>query len=1236
MGFPKEVPVASSSCGRWIVTIFLIAVMAASAWPQASTGQASGTVRDQSGAVMPSVPVTLTNTSTNVVSKTTTNVEGYFVFPGLVPGQYLLVAEAQGMEKFQASLVVQVGQSAVVPVTMKVGATTAEVSVQEVNPIVQVDNAALGSTLERTRIEQLPLNGRTVMSLLSTVPGMEGTRSFGIRDASEDVVLDGATIMDRTGWNTVNQRQPGLDSIQEFTVIDNAGSAKYARPTSIVMSTKNGTNMLHGAAFETNRNNGYGLARSRTDYYTKPPFLNRNEFGVSAGGPVYIPKIYNGKNKTFWFFSFEGLRQIQSTSQGFAVPTQAWRNGDMGQDSDTNGNYTIYNPYSTDANTWSRQPFPNNQIPQSMQSPLSKYLIAVTPLPTLSNVNPNVAANWYGATPSFQRNWTTSTRVDQRLGDKDTFYARYSQGNYSTRSQFYSQPTLDWNKVPSGTQGYKSPNKNAALSWVRVFSPTLFNELLVSGSYGPWFVGTGDLTHNYDADLGLPNPFGVGGWPGLYSAGLYVGNGYEWETQNTNASYNFYAILDDNATKVWGKHEFQFGFHYRNDQIDTLPAQQQVAGNNNFATNATSLYDPTSSRTNPQTTGYTGDDYANFYLGVANYSNQYVRGMFYARAKEYAAYFQDKYRVSQRLTLNLGVRYEYWPPFRAKNNVVVSFDKANRAIVLGQPIDKLIAMGYTTQSIVNREQQLGAKFETYQQAGMPEALATANKGDFAPRLNFAYQLHQGKNPLVLRGGYALSYFHIPTNPWAQRMRMNAPMNARFITSVTQASYSPDGIGNIGLRTAPTVIAGKNSTNAVTTDTVGSLSAGSATVDYFALNQPDPRVHTWNLTLERELILGTTFRVSYIGNHSSALEQVNQFNQSTPTYIWYTTTGLPVPTGALASVATNAYDQTTYGSLEYWQNTGWGNSNGITLEAQRRFAKGFGFQVFYVFDNNLAAGGQGYSGTSVIPSPNQYQPGTLPSDFDKEDRLLNYQRDTTTPHNRFRWNWIVDLPFGKGKPLLGNAKGVLDKVIGGWQVTGMGSANSTYFTLPASYFPTGTPIQVYGYKYPIQNCTSGTCYPAYLFWNGYIPGNLINSHNAAGAPNGYEGIPSDYKPYAAPLITYGQTTAPNMPAGTNIASYYNGNTVWVPISNGTVQRTTWSGLAPLRQQYLPGIWQWGLDATLVKNIPIKERMNFRLQCDFFNVLNHPGNPNSIGTTGILSVQSSGNSARVLQLTGRFSW
>src|SRR5207247_11457621 len=149
-------------------------------------------------------------------------------------------------------------------------------------------------------------------TLLQTVPGQEGTRAFGLRDFSFEMVLDGAALADRYSWNTVTARQPGLDSVQEFRVENNASSAKFSRPTSIIVTTKGGTNTIHGALFETNRNSGLGVARQRQDTFLKPPFLNRNEFGASAGGPVYIPKLYDGKNKTFWFFSRESSRGIES------------------------------------------------------------------------------------------------------------------------------------------------------------------------------------------------------------------------------------------------------------------------------------------------------------------------------------------------------------------------------------------------------------------------------------------------------------------------------------------------------------------------------------------------------------------------------------------------------------------------------------------------------------------------------------------------------------------------------------------------------------------------------------------------------------------------------------------------------------------------------------------------------------------------------------------------------------
>jgi hypothetical protein len=326
----------------------------------------------------------------------------------------------------------------------------------------------------------------------------------------------------------------------------------------------------------------------------------------------------------------------------------------------------------------------------------------------------------------------------------------------------------------------------------------------------------------------------------------------------------------------------------------------------------------------------------------------------------------------------------------------------------------------------------------------------------------------------------------------------------------------------------------------------------------------------------------------------------------------------------------------YGTVQEYRKDGWGNFSGVALEAERRFSGGFAFQVFYNVGNALEAGGEQWRIT--VPELNSYLPGAVPSDFEERARFLNYRRDIDVPKHRLRWNWIADLPFGRGKPLAGNAGNLLDKLIGGWQIAGMGSLRSTYFTLPTNVYPTGNDIELYGYQYPIEDCRSGVCRPGYLWWNGYIPANQINSHDASGKPNGVMGVPANYKPAAQPLIPWGTTTLPaNAPANTVLSSFWDTNTVWIPLQDGTVQRTTFNdNLHPWRNQYLPSVRQWGLDASLFKTVSFGERIRLRFNADFFNVLNAPGNPNSVAGTGILNTFESGQAARELQLTLRLTW
>jgi len=263
---------------------------------------------------------------------------------------------------------------------------------------------------------------------------------------------------------------------------------------------------------------------------------------------------------------------------------------------------------------------------------------------------------------------------------------------------------------------------------------------------------------------------------------------------------------------------------------------------------------------------------------------------------------------------------------------------------------------------------------------------------------------------------------------------------------------------------------------------------------------------------------------------------------------------------------------------------------------------------------------------------------VPTDLKARDRFLNYKLDSNTPNHYMGWNFILDLPVGRGKKFGNNMNKVLDKIVGGWQVAGLGSWRTSWFTLATGYWFVDPKIQSYGYKYPIQNCTSGTCYPAYLWYNGYISASVLNSVDANGKPNGYEGIPSSYTPGAKPFITWNQTALPaNAPSNTTLKSYWDTNTVWIALSNGKVQRTTYNNqLAPWRNQYSSGPVQWFDDASLFKFIRIREKVTFRFNVDFFNVCNNPNNPTSVAATGVLATRNSGSGARTAQLTGRFTW
>jgi hypothetical protein len=1241
---------------RQVPFLVLAAVfLSSTASPQGGNSTVRGSVRDQAQAAVPGATMTLTNTNTNVARTSVSNEVGIYVFPGVMPGPYRLTAQFPGMQSFEGTLTVQTAQDASVDIVLQVAQAATTVDVRDVTPLLQSDSPTLSTTLERQRIEQLPVLGRGYQNLLQTIPGLvysnhghqTGGRplAYGLQVGSTQLTMDGNPLTEEhDGWDVA--RLPDLDAIQELHVEVNNSSAKYARPTTLVMSSRSGTNDFHGALFYNNRNSGYGVARRREDYFAKAPYVNRNEYGLSAGGPVSIPKLYHGRNRTFWFFSWEGTRSRINTTTQLTVPTEAMKNGDFRGLVDGQGRqYNLYDPFTTNPTTWERQPLSYRGIPNMIDpariSPVAKFLFGITKAPTHPQVNPLVGSNFIGVSSRPLEQDTYSVRIDHRISEKDLIYGRIGYNtHFESLGSNHARFEPIYNDKPIGRYTRWWPNHQLSTTWMHTFSPAMTNEMVATGTRDYKIGGSGynaGYPVDYAAVLGLPNPFGARNWPAInnigpgdYSAGL--------ESTPFFQVVN-YITFQNNATKVVRRHELSFGYQYR--LYDLPRGNPPTAGAFDASTQATSLYDPTSTPSNPIARPFTGFGIANLYLGVLNYATTFRRPTAFLRRHEHALYIQDNWKVTPRLTLNLGLRYEVRTPLKDRNNLMISFDYDKRAYVLGDDLSHFVERQAILPSLVEALRKFGGNVITYKDAGLPQAMINMNWKQFGPRAGFAYRAWDGAKAFVLRGGFRISYYPETTGALFGAISNPQIVAGGFQTSVTSTPQSPDGLPNYGLRSVPQYVAGVNTPNSIiSTSDTRLITRGSYSASRIDPNLVDPMVYDWNLTIEKEVMPNTVLRLGYLGNHTVNQSTAVNENSSVPGYIWYVIKKQPLPTGEFASVATRPYDQQVYGNIDTIRTVGFSWYNGVQLGIERRFSQGFGYQLFYDMANAVEA-------TGSLSNLNQFLPGAVPTDLHDRMKFLNYRREgdpafsgtaVGAPKHRVRWNFIAELPFGRGKKF-GNASRKLDKLIGGWQVSGTGFLVSRYWTLPTNVYPTtGNPIEIYGYKYPIEDCTSGICYPGYLWWNGYIPSNRINSKDANGKPNGIMGVPDNYKPAAQPLIPWGSTALPaNAPAGTSLQQFWDSNNVWIPLNNGTVQRTTFDdNLHPWRNQYYPGPLQWFQDASLSKFVSLTERVTLRLNVDFFNVFNHPNNPTGVAGNGVLDTRNSGGPARLTQLALRLNW
>jgi hypothetical protein len=1219
---------------RVVAFMFGVALLAAALHAQTGVGQIQGTVSDASGAAVPNAAVALEHVQTANKFQTTTSGVGFFVFPSLQTGEYRLTVTAAGMENWQGQILLRVGQQAVVDPALRVGRAAEQITVAgDVTPLMSTTSPTLATVVERARIEQLPLNGRSIQALLTvTVPGLEGAvsqpRVYGLRDSAMEYVQDGVPLDDRNTGN-IQSRPPGLDTVQEYRIETNASSAKLDRPASAIFSTRSGTNGFHGAAFETGRNSGFGVARQRQDTFSKAPHLVRNEFGVAAGGPVIIPKLYNGKNRTFIFGAWEESRARQAASTGSAVWTEAMRQGDFSGLIDSQGRKTIlYDPWSVGAGpNYTKVPYVNNQLPIAKLSPFAKYVFGVVPLPTSPGVSPLAAQNYFGLAPTNTDQRTFTFRADHRISEKNQIFGRVSHGRsdqvnrraFNTAGNPISSDNL-WNR-----ETYWERSNTGMLSWTHTFSPAFFVETVGTASMIDWkySLNQESASQNISAKFGTPNPFDVNGAPYILNAGY---QSVQFHGIVPRAEYTQIANVEQNYTWVKGAHQLEFGWRYRQEKLDTIPDRPDQS-DTDFNSFATSLYSPatgTAFGAAPQT----GDFGANFFLGVAGtYTQQRPPGPYNMKGLDLSSYIQDNWKVKSNLTLNFGLRWEYLGPYLDDNGVTSVFDFKTRSLVDKVTLAQLVQTGYTTQPIADGYAGLGVKWTTPDKVGLPDSLITVSKHDFAPRAGFAYTARAGQRTLVLRGGYGLYHFPIPARTF-NGMRGNPPLQGSYSYSWNNSAQSPDALPNYFLRAAPTVIAGVNSANVLDIKQPPTVLPG---VQVIGLNKdlPTSKAHQWNLTLEAEVLKDTVVRAGLIGTAGRNIETPEQYNANPiSNYVWYAASGQPLPQGFYSNTVRRAFDQTTYGNILIYSKIGYSNFNGIQLEFERRYSRGLSFQVFYLMSNSLSTGsvasqGGGF-GTYQLEQPEIFLPGAMPQNVSDRLRFYRYARDTDIPQHRVRWNYLYDLPVGRGKKLLGNVGSKLNRVVGGWQIAGYGTTNSRYWSLPTGNWGPFAKPEVYGTQYKVQDCRAGTCFPGYLYYNGYIPANRIN------VAGGVLGVPQNYTPSSRPIN-------PAPASGTVDANFNDTNNVLVPLKNGTNQLVAYdTGLNPWRNQAMQGPWLTNMTASLYKTVAITERVNLRLNLDAFNVFNQPGLPLPDSTSGILSLRTSAQGARTLQYTARLTW
>jgi hypothetical protein len=1089
---------------------------------QSTFGSIRGTTQDETGAALPQAQITLHNVDENTDVATVSDAAGSFLFENVRPGHFRLTASKEGFANAIVDKVeLAARQDIRLDIKFAVAATSQQIEVQAGAVAVNTENATLTDSKVNADITQLPINSRAVSSsplaALATSPSVtkdsQGNFAIGGATSSQTgFAVDGISTANVRYNGALQDAYPSLEGIAEMKVTAFNNNAEFAQIGDVTFITKSGTNQLHGSAFEYFQNRD--LDATVLNFSSKAP-KSFNTFGGSLGGPVTIPKFYNGRDKTFFFIDYEGNRKTQSYPEQLLVPTVAERNGNLSDLVAATGSPVI-NPFTG-------APFPNNTIPtgscQYCINPVAQNLLNYYPLPNanLGVISPSY--NYQTLVPIPSNANGLDIRLDHVINAKQQIYARFSAKNaFYTEFNNAGVVTPANNFLPS--DGAHERDRSLVVSYNYSITPSLLNEFrfgFTNYDENDTFPISGAQAIS-QLGLAFDHPIGIASHPTadtfptfLFADGTVTSIGQDRVGSTISAT----SQLTDNITEISGKHTFRFGLDIRRQRYNALMYFSPSDDYGQFTFSGT-------------LTNYSVGD---FLLGLPNPSYFAAIGpQMDAHTYHWGGYGQDTWQVNSHLTVNYGLRWEFLPPFvetngdiatiltTSKDVTVVVPDKFYQFIAnnpLLQQIHHGFLQGFNACSLPEKTPLLPcSNVETASQAGLPQGLRNYNWRDFDPRVSIAWRPFNN-NRTVIRAGFGI-YTMTTLGPTSFNSGIIALSDLlTYNNSVTNGSAAFQ-FPNTSPLGAPATLGG------------GDFEEG---------NNPhwkDPSAAQWNLTAERELTPNTTVRLSYTGQESYHLPITVDLNQ-----IPASTTPYTIPNNGYSVVDPRAPYQ-NWNILMNSESIGTQSYQAGTVEFTHRASRGLTFQANYTFAKNI-------SDAQGSDAPSAYA-GEEPYAVIIGDRYnIKYDRGNVVgmPRQRVLLTGAYQLPFGKGQSFQGPR--ILNPVIGGWTL-------STVTTIQTGQWLTPT--------MPPADDQSNT-------------NMIVRTTGGAIARPDCVGNPS-----------LGQTSA----------QFYNPNAFALPPTN--VGRFGSCGVGILEGPHMIDV-----DMGLAKRFNIGERVHFRFEATFTNILNH---------------------------------